>query len=99
MTVIPAQTSLRVLAGGALKGLVQKLESRLAISVHGEFGPVGGKRDQILNGDACDVAILSRELIKELVGKGNYSWEGCNRSSSSKEAVGTLEQSQLEDVK
>lgn len=66
--------ALRVLSGGAANGLVSAFEKRLAdetgLSIDGDFGAVGARRDRILKGEPVDLIILTRALIDELVAAG-----------------------------
>ena len=65
---------LKVLSGGAARGLVTaltpRIEAETGMGIDGDYGPVGVRRDRIAGGEALDVAILSRRLIEELVAHG-----------------------------
>ena len=60
----------RLLSGGAAKGLVTQLQDRFraqtGFAIHGDFGAVGVMRDRLLAGEPCDVVILSQALIDQL---------------------------------
>ena len=64
----------RLLSGGAAKGLVTQLQDRFraqtGFAVHGDFGAVGVMRDRLLAGEPCDVVILSQALIDQLAHDG-----------------------------
>ncbi|MEO6985793.1 MAG: substrate-binding domain-containing protein [Paralcaligenes sp.] len=66
-----------LLSGGAAFGLVSHIrkdfESRNSCCITGEFGAVGIMKDKLLAGEQCDVIILSRKLIDELVQKGKLT--------------------------
>jgi molybdate transport system substrate-binding protein len=65
----------RLLSGGAAKGLVSQLQDRFnsqtGCAVHGDFGAVGIMRDRLLAGEPCDVVILSQALIDQLAKDGH----------------------------
>ncbi|MDB5882215.1 MAG: periplasmic component of an type molybdate transport system-like protein [Ramlibacter sp.] len=65
----------RVLSGGAAKGLVTQLQDRFnaqsGFTIRGDFGAVGAMRDQLLAGEPCDVVILSQSLIDQLARDGH----------------------------
>ena len=73
------ELSLKILSGGAANGLVDRLRSDFAtqtgLEISGDFGAVGGMRDRILNGEAVDVAILTRQVIDGLVEAGKLDPE------------------------
>ena len=65
----------RLLSGGAAKGLVAQLQDRFSArtgcSVRGTFGAVGAMREQLLAGEPCDLVILSQALIDLLASQGH----------------------------
>src|ERR1700712_1908532 len=65
----------RILSGGAAKGLVAQLQDRFnaqsGFTIRGEFGAVGAMRDQLVAGEPCDVVILSQSLIDQLARDGH----------------------------
>jgi len=67
----------RLLSGGAAKGLVTQLQDRFAaqtgFAVHGDFGAVGVMRDRLLAAEPCDVIILSQALIDQLAKDGHVA--------------------------
>jgi molybdate transport system substrate-binding protein len=67
----------RLLSGGAAKGLVAQLQDRFGtqsgFTIHGDFGAVGAMRDQLLAGQPCDVVILSQSLIDQLAKEGHVA--------------------------
>lgn len=62
---------LRVLSGGAAKGLVAAVQSlfeqRTGVRVAGTFSAVGQMRQALLDGEPCDVLILTRSMIDALI--------------------------------
>jgi molybdate transport system substrate-binding protein len=68
---------IRLLSGGAAKGLVAQLQDRFSaqsgFAIRGDFGAVGAKRDQLLAGEPCDVVILSQALIDQLARDGHVA--------------------------
>src|SRR5438045_3054254 len=66
--------TLRVLSGGALNGLVTRLqpafEKNNDCRIEGTYGAVGAMKDKLLAGAPCDLVILSQVLIDELAAKG-----------------------------
>src|SRR6185437_13239429 len=69
----------RLLSGGAAKGLVSQLQDRFSaqtgFAIHGDFGAVGVMRDRLLAGEPCDVVILSQALIDQLAKDGHVAPE------------------------
>jgi molybdate transport system substrate-binding protein len=67
--------TVRVLSGGAaaavVSGVQPQFEKDCAARVEGTFNAVGQMRDQLLAGEACDLVILSRSLIDQLVASGH----------------------------
>ena len=67
----------RLLSGGAAKGLVSQLQERFSaqtgFKIRGEFGAVGAMRDQLLAGEPCDIVILSQSLIDQLAKDGHVA--------------------------
>ncbi len=62
---------LRLLSGGAANGLVDKVRDPFreatGLEIDGDFGAVGGMRDRIAEGEAFDLAILTRAAIDGFV--------------------------------
>ena len=69
----------RLLSGGAAKGLVSQLQDRFSAQtgfpIPGDFGAVGVMRDRLLAGEPCDVVILSQALIDQLAKDGHVAPE------------------------
>lgn len=67
----------RLLSGGAAKGLVAQLQDRFSaqtgFTIHGDFGAVGAMREKLLAGEPCDLVILSQALIDQLAGDGHVA--------------------------
>ncbi len=65
---------LHVLSAGAAQGLVAALSQRLrretGAEIDASFGAVGAMRAKLIAGAPCDLVILSRKLIAELVAAG-----------------------------
>lgn len=68
-------THIYLLSGGAAQGLVSQLEGAFqeesGYAIAGRFGAVGLMKEHLLNGDPCDVLILSQKLIDELLESGH----------------------------
>jgi len=66
--------TLRILSGGALNGLVTRLqpafEQRHGCRIEGTYGAVGAMKDKLLSGAPCDLLILSQALIEDLHAQG-----------------------------
>ena len=62
--------TLRILSGGALNGIVTRLqpafEKQHDCKLEGTFGAVGVMKDKLLAGTPCDLVILSQTLIEQL---------------------------------
>jgi molybdate transport system substrate-binding protein len=72
---VTAVADLRLLGGGAAKGLVGALDEaiRAAIGagIDGAFGAVGAMKERLLSGEACDIVILTAALVDELTAAGH----------------------------
>jgi molybdate transport system substrate-binding protein len=72
-----------VLSGGAaaavVQGVQEQFERATGARVNGTFSAVGQMRDQLLAGAACDLVILTRPLVDQLVASGHVV-EGSARS-------------------
>ena len=68
-------TTLRLLAGGAVQPLVERLrpafEAATGRAIDGTFSAVGAMRDKLLAGEPADLVILSRALVEELASGGH----------------------------
>jgi molybdate transport system substrate-binding protein len=66
---------MQVLSGGAAAAVVKavqaEFEKSTGTSIHGTFSAVGQMRDQLLGGAACDVIILTKPLIDQLITSGH----------------------------
>jgi molybdate transport system substrate-binding protein len=66
---------MQVLSGGAAAAVVKavqaEFEKSTGTSIHGTFSAVGQMRDQLVGGAACDVIILTKPLIDQLIASGN----------------------------
>jgi molybdate transport system substrate-binding protein len=66
--------TLRILSGGALNGLVTRLQADFEKAndcrIEGTYGAVGAMKDKLLAGTACDLLILSQALVDDLVAQG-----------------------------
>src|SRR5581483_2056290 len=63
-------TALRVLSGGAAQGAACALAALHGIALEAEFGAVGTMQKKLLDGEACDIVILTRALVGELARAG-----------------------------
>ncbi len=66
---------MHVLSGGAAAAVVQGVQAEFehitASRIHGTFSAVGMMRDQLLAGAPCDVIILTKPLIDQLIVSGH----------------------------
>ena len=66
---------MQVLSGGAAAAVVKavqaELEKSTGTSIHGTFSAVGQMRDQLVGGTPCDVVILTKPLIDQLIASGH----------------------------
>lgn len=64
-----------VLSGGAaaavVRGVQAQFERETGATIQGTFSAVGQMRDQLLAGSPCDVVILTKPLIAQLVASGH----------------------------
>ena len=67
-------TDLHILSGGAAAGLVRRcapdFERAHGARVQGTFGAVGAMKTRLLAGEPCDILILTRAMIQDLVMAG-----------------------------
>lgn len=67
--------NINLLSGGAasavVKGVQAAFEKETGCTVHGSFSAVGMMREQLVSGAPCDLVILTRPLIDELVASGH----------------------------
>jgi molybdate transport system substrate-binding protein len=63
-------SALRILAGGATQGAVRALATLNGFDLQGEFGAVGAMQRKLLDGEACDLVILTRVLVEDLEKSG-----------------------------
>jgi len=75
--------SLHILSGGAAQGLVSQLQesfqSQNGCTLIGNYGAVGIMRERFLAGDPCDVLILTKAQIDQLMQSGQVQ-NGSSRS-------------------
>jgi molybdate transport system substrate-binding protein len=66
---------LKILSGGAAAGVVQGIqvdfETKNDCKINGTFSAVGAMRDLVLQGEPCDVVILSKALVDQLATSGH----------------------------
>jgi molybdate transport system substrate-binding protein len=66
---------MNILSGGAaaavVKGVQANFEKDTGCSINSLFSAVGMMRNQLLNGTACDLVILTRPLIQQLIESGH----------------------------
>jgi molybdate transport system substrate-binding protein len=66
---------MQVLSGGAAAAVVKavqaEFEKSTGTSIHGAFSAVGQMRDQLVRGTSCDVVILTKPLIDQLITSGH----------------------------
>ena len=66
---------LKILSGGAaasaVKGIQAAFETNNRCTLEGRFSAVGEMREALLNGAPCDVVILTRTLIEQLITSGH----------------------------
>lgn len=66
---------MHVLSGGAAAAVVQgvqaEFETRTGSRIEGTFSAVGMMRDKLLSGAPCDVIILTKPLIEQLIASGH----------------------------
>lgn len=61
---------LRILSAGAAQGVVTRLASVRDFDVQSEFGAVGAMQKKLLDGEACDLIVLTQVLIAQLRAAG-----------------------------
>lgn len=68
-------TSVKILSGGAaaavVRGVQERFERDTGAHIDGTFSAVGQMRDQLVAGQPCDLVILTRPLIAQLVASGH----------------------------
>jgi len=67
--------NLKILSGGAaaaaVKGIQAAFEAGNRCTLEGTFSAVGEMREALLNGAPCDLVILTRTLIEQLIASGH----------------------------
>ena len=67
--------SLKILSGGAaaavVKGVKAEFEAATSCTIDGTFSAVGAMRDQLVGGTPCDLVILTRGLVEQLIASGH----------------------------
>lgn len=76
-------SEVKVLSGGAAAAVVKAVQAQFerttGARVNGTFSAVGQMRDQLLAGAACDLVILTRPIVDQLVASGHVV-DGTQRS-------------------
>jgi molybdate transport system substrate-binding protein len=67
---------LRFVSAGAAQGLVRSVGAREGIEIDGRFGAVGAMREALVAGEPCDVVILTRLQVGELLKSGEVALAG-----------------------
>jgi molybdate transport system substrate-binding protein len=67
---------LRFVSAGAAQALVAREARNEGIEVEGIFGAVGAMREKYLEGEPCDIVILTRKLIDELASQERVLAQG-----------------------
>lgn len=67
---------LRFVSAGAAQGLVRRTGAEDGVEIDGHFGAVGAMREKLLAGEPCDVVILTRAQVAELVKTGHVALAG-----------------------
>ena len=66
---------MQVLSGGAAAAVVKavqaEFEKSTGASIHGTFSAVGMMKDKLIAGEPCDVIILTKPLIDQLIASGH----------------------------
>ncbi|MVQ30138.1 ABC transporter substrate-binding protein [Ramlibacter sp. MAH-25] len=74
---------MNVLSGGAaaavVKGVQAQFERETGATIQATFSAVGQMRDQLLAGSPCDLVILTKQLVAQLVASGHVA-AGSDRS-------------------
>ncbi len=67
--------TVKILSGGAaaavVKGVKADFEAANACTIDGTFSAVGAMRDQLVAGTPCDLVILTRGLVDQLIASGH----------------------------
>ena len=68
-------TTLNVLCAGAAQGLVKALQARFladtGAAVQARFGAVGAMKEALLEGEPCDVMLVTQAMVDGLVAEGH----------------------------
>ena len=67
---------LRFVSAGAAQGLVRRLAADDGVEVEGLFGAVGAMREKLVGGEPCDVVILTKAQVADLVKDGFVALAG-----------------------
>ena len=58
---------MNVISAGAAKAVVTAAAAQAGLTLGGAFGAVGAMRDKLMAGEPCDVIVLTRAMIEDLV--------------------------------
>ena len=91
-----------VLSGGAAQGLVRKLQDAFERAsgdrLQATFGAVGAMQKKLADGAPCDLLILTRPLIAQLMQAGTVRADGITDLGTVKTGVAVKQGSTLPDV-
>jgi molybdate transport system substrate-binding protein len=62
-----------VISAGAAQGLIAELSAIEGVEIGGSFGAVGAMRQKLLDGEPCDLVVLTQAQIAELRAAGRVS--------------------------
>lgn len=65
-----------VLSGGAAQGAVGAAAALEGLTIRGDFGAVGAMQKKLLDGEPCDLVILTRKIVEELTAAGRVVASG-----------------------
>ena len=64
------------MSAGAAQGLVRRIGAQDGVEIDGHFGAVGAMREKLVGGEPCDVVVLTKAQIAELVKTGHVALAG-----------------------
>ena len=95
-------STLNILCAGAVQGIVKALQSRFSdetgATIHAKFGAVGAMKEALLDGEACDVMIVTDAMVVALQSGGELTAAARSPLGSVRTGVAVPEGHALPDV-
>jgi molybdate transport system substrate-binding protein len=95
-------TTLKLMSGGAAQGLIEELRDDFErvhdCRIQGSFGAIGGMKDRLLAGEACDLFIVSDAMVRDMASQGHIDAGSITPLGNVHTGLATLEGAQFAPV-